>query len=233
MGWTFDTEANHIQNIINDKMLEADAFAVHVAGEPLSVTERNIVRDNRSYGLTEHDYIEVWYLAESAKDGKPYIGLLLLDYESKGKLNKHNNRMIINMHGDGAWSYSSPLVQVWGCKWMDASMQPFYYGCPPEFLDRAPARSRYERKWYDKVRNKAQAPVVWDSWNSRRRRAGLLTLDYEPKEFDTRRTVALERIAHEHGVSREDLFDEDTEIMRDEWENLCDSMADPLTNDAN
>ena len=155
MGWTFETEPDHIQNFINDKLREASASAVHVANDPLTVTRRNLARD--SSGATAHDFIEVWYLADSVWGGKPYFALLLLDYERNGKRNGHGDSgMVVNRHGDGGWPRSSPLVQAWGCKQMDASMRPSYYGCPLEYLDAVPARSKHEREWYDEVRRRAE-----------------------------------------------------------------------------
>ena len=155
MGWSFETEPDHIQNFINDKLREASASAVHVVNDPLAVTRRNLTRDSRSCGATDHDYIEVWYLADSVRDGKPYIGLLL-DYERNGKRDKRGDSgMVVNRYGDGGWPRSSSLVQVWSCKQMDASMRPSYYGCPLEYLDAVPARSEFEREWYEEVRRRA------------------------------------------------------------------------------
>ena len=159
MGWTFETEPDHIQNFINDRLREVDAFKAHIGNDPLAVTQRNIARDNRNYGAPGHDYIAVWYLADSAQDGKPYIGLLLCDYEVSAERNERDG-MILNRHGDGGWPRTSPLAQIWGCKPMDASMQPYHYSCPVEYLDTAPPRSRHEREWYDEVRQRALLDIT-------------------------------------------------------------------------
>ena len=159
MGWTFETEPDHIQNFINDRLREVDAFKAHIGNDPLAVTQRNNARDNRSYGAPGHDYIAVWYLADSAQDGKPYIGLLLCDYDVSAERNERDG-MILNRHGDGGWPRTSPLVQIWGCKPMDASMQPYHYSCPVEYLDSAPPRSRHERAWYDEVRQRALLDIT-------------------------------------------------------------------------
>ena len=152
VGWMISRTIDHLNNYLNDKLGQLQATEVKIAGDSLEITQGNIGRERRTEGYVPHDYIEVWYLAPSPKDGKPYIGVMLVDFDYDVKAGMEVSGTVVNKFGDGEWPKSSDLVQAWGYKVFDSSSGLDYLSCPLEYFDQAPARSEEEESWRDKVR---------------------------------------------------------------------------------
>lgn len=153
MGWDFSTELNHLNNEINRALTLVGATEAKVATEPQKLF------DAKAEDRIHDDFIEVWFIANIHDAEEQYIGVILFDFDhdvgAKAEMLSDAGSVIYDEVSDREYSVSSNLVQRWGHKIMDTSVQPYYYACPLEYFDKVPARSKYERDWRDQVRGKA------------------------------------------------------------------------------
>ena len=159
MGWLINDKLEHLMNYINNLLGEVQATKANVGNDAVAVTQRNIALDQRLQGYVQHEYIEVWFLSESTKDGQPYIGLLLVDYDGDVKKNEDTSGRVYEYGGDGEWPKTSTLVQGWGYKALDCQMGFANYTCPLEYLDEAPVRGEHDEKWRAEMRQRAGSLV--------------------------------------------------------------------------
>ena len=143
MGWLINTQLSLLQNFINEKLKMFGANEVYIAGDV-----RTKMKTNLSRSRWDHEYIEVWFVAHSERQGTDFIGLMLVDFDPDVKEHADLTGVVYDIVNEKSYSMTDDLVQAWGYKDMDCCMGQAAESVPLHFLDLVPEHeSESCRNW--------------------------------------------------------------------------------------
>ena len=126
MGWTGETELDHLNNVLNDRLAA------------LRATDAEIIKPSLTLLLNKPGahYAEparCWYVAPDP-DGKPYVGVILIsiDQELNPELKRTPGRVYVR-NRDEEVPNSDPNVQVWMTKEVSSAEGPNVRDYPERF----------------------------------------------------------------------------------------------------
>ena len=126
MGWTGTEELDHLNNVINDRLVDLRATDAEVIKPSLDrLLDKTAAR--------QYEPARCWYLAPGP-DGKPYVGVILIDIDTKltPDLKRVPGQVYVRNKDEYA-SHTDPHVQVWLTSEVSLAAGPNHRDYPERF----------------------------------------------------------------------------------------------------